>query len=129
MDFSQDLVRGSVVPIVLAMLRDRSMYGYEMVKTVNARTNGLLEWKEGTLYPALHRLEAAGLISGHWEDAGGKAPGGRPVSGKDSEAGEAGRQRKYYSITRKGRAELARRAQEWRLFSQAVSACVLGGLT
>jgi DNA-binding PadR family transcriptional regulator len=124
MDFSQDLVRGSVVPIVLAMLRDRSMYGYEMVKTVNARTNGLLEWKEGTLYPALHRLEGAGLISGHWEDAGGKAGAGR-----DAEAGEAGRQRKYYSITRKGRAELARRAQEWRLFSQAVSACVLGGLT
>jgi DNA-binding PadR family transcriptional regulator len=144
MDFSQDLVRGSVVPIVLAMLRDRPMYGYEMVKTVNARTNGLLEWKEGTLYPALHRLEAAGLISGRWEDAGGRAPGakasvgrdagaktvsGKGASGKNAEAEGPGRQRKYYSITRKGRAELARRAQEWRLFSQAVSACVLGGLT
>ena len=144
MDFSQDLVRGSVVPIVLAMLRDRSMYGYEMVKVVNARTNGLLEWKEGTLYPALHRLEAAGLVSGHWEDAGGRAGGGKgasarnsagrdayakTASGGDAEAEGAGRQRKYYSITRKGRAELARRAQEWRVFSQAVSACVLGGLT
>jgi PadR family transcriptional regulator, regulatory protein PadR len=114
MDFSQDLVRGSVVPIVLAMLRDRSMYGYEMVKAVNARTNGLLEWREGTLYPTLHRLEAGGLIAGHWEPAGGA---------------ESARPRRYYSITRKGRAELARRAEEWRLFSQAVSACVLGGLT
>jgi PadR family transcriptional regulator, regulatory protein PadR len=119
MDFSQDLVRGSVVPIVLALLRDRAMYGYEMVKTVNARTNGLLEWREGTLYPTLHRLESAGLISGEWRDA----PKAQPA--KDS--ADAGRQRKYYSLTRKGRAELARRAEEWRLFSNAVSACVLGG--
>ncbi|MHC4718466.1 MAG: PadR family transcriptional regulator, partial [Planctomycetota bacterium] len=50
MDFSQDLVRGSIVPIVLALLHERAMYGYEIVKVVNARTNGRLEWKEGTLY-------------------------------------------------------------------------------
>jgi len=111
MDFSQDLVRGSVTPIVLALLQDKSMYGYEMVKAVNARTNGLLEWREGTLYPALHRLEAAGLIAGRWREAAGK---------------DAARQRKYYAITRSGRRELAHRAQEWRLFNQAVNACLWG---
>jgi len=113
-EFGQDLVKGSIVPIVLALLGERPMYGYEMVKVVNARSGGRLEWKEGTLYPTLHRLEAAGLLRSYWSDAGGPdADGGRP--------------RKYYAITGKGRAELARRSDEWREFSTAVSAIVLGG--
>src|SRR5688572_32529780 len=69
MDFSQDLVRGSVVPVVLALLRERPMYGYEMVKHVNARTGGRLNWREGTLYPALHRLESDGLVTAQWREA------------------------------------------------------------
>ena len=113
MDFSQDLVRGSIVPIILALLRERAMYGYELVKIVNARTNGKLEWREGTLYPALHLLEARGLVRGAWADAPAQdAPG---------------RKRKYYSLTHKGKAELARRAEEWRQFSLAVNACLFGG--
>ena len=93
MDFSQDLVRGSIVPIVLALLKDRPMYGYEIVKVVNARTNGRLEWKEGTLYPTLHRLHSSGLLSAKWADApNDEAPG---------------RKRKYYTITGKGQAALA----------------------
>jgi DNA-binding PadR family transcriptional regulator len=114
MDFSQDLVRGSIVPIVLSLLKDRPMYGYEMVKLVNARSGGRLEWREGTLYPALHHLEASGLVSSRWQDApADQAPG---------------RQRKYYSITRKGRGELARRTTEWRQFSLAVNAMLLGSM-
>ena len=113
MEFSKDLIRGSIVPIVLTLLKDRPMYGYQIVKVVNARTGGRLEWKEGTLYPALHRLEADGLISSKWADApSDEAPG---------------RRRKYYSISRKGKAELARRSEEWREFSVAVSSIVLGG--
>ena len=115
MDFSNDLVRGSVVPIVLSLLSDRAMYGYEIVKTVNDRTGGRLEWREGTLYPALHRLQAGGLVSATWADApSDEAPG---------------RKRKYYSITRRGRRELARRNDEWRQFSSAVNAILLGGAT
>jgi DNA-binding PadR family transcriptional regulator len=90
------------------------MYGYEMVKVVNARSNGRLEWREGTLYPTLHRLEAGGWVSSRWEDVPGD--GGKPP----------GRQRKYYFITRKGRTELVRRTQEWRQFSLAVNAMLLG---
>jgi len=113
MDFSNDLVRGSIVPIVLSMLNERAMYGYEMVKLVNARTNGRLEWKEGTLYPTLHRLQASRLVSARWAAApSDEAPG---------------RKRKYYSITRKGRTELTRRRREWRQFSATVNAIVLGG--
>ena len=113
MDFSQDLVRGSIVPIVLTLLDEKAMYGYEIVKVVNARTNGRLEWKEGTLYPTLHRLEGEGLISSRWQDApADEAPG---------------RKRKYYAVTHKGKAELKRRAEEWKQFSGAVTAILLGG--
>jgi len=111
MDFSQDLVRGSVVPIVLALLKDKPMYGYEMVKVVNARTGGRFEWREGTLYPALHKLEADRLVTSRWQDVPG-------------EKGE-GRSRKYYYITKKGLAELHRRSEEWKEFSFAVNACIL----
>ena len=87
------------------------MYGYEIVKVVNARTNGVFEWREGTLYPTLHRLEHEGFIRAYWQEA---------ASGLN-----AGRKRKYYAVTRKGLAELTRRAQEWQAFSSAVSAIVL----
>lgn len=110
MDFSQDLMKGSVVPIVLALLRERRMYGYEMVKQVNARTNGRLEWKEGTLYPTLHRLQSDGLINAEWE-----------------QGSDAARPRKYYSLTPKGRRELDRRTGEWREFSSAVNLLLEGG--
>jgi DNA-binding PadR family transcriptional regulator len=104
MDFSSDLVRGSVVPIVLALVRERPMYGYEIVKVVHARTNGLLQWKEGTLYPTLHKLEADGLIKSSWD------------------AGPAGKPRKYYAITPRGSRELDQRREQWRRFSGAVDA-------
>jgi len=113
MDFSQDLVRGSIVPIILALLHERPMYGYQIVKVVNARSGGRLEWKEGSLYPALHSLQANGLVTANWAEAAEGTPG---------------RQRKYYHITRKGRAELARRGEEWRQFSLAVNAILLGGM-
>jgi PadR family transcriptional regulator, regulatory protein PadR len=112
MDFSQDMVRGSIVPIVLALLKDKPMYGYEMVKIVNARTNGRFEWREGTLYPALHKLEADRMVTSKWE----LVPG---------EKGD-GRSRKYYYITDKGLLELTRRSEEWKEFSMAVNACILG---
>jgi DNA-binding PadR family transcriptional regulator len=114
MDFSQELVKGSIVPVVLALVRERAMYGYEMVKQVNARTGGRLEWREGTLYPALHRMESEGWLTSSWRDA---------------PAGEGGgaRQRKYYSITRRGRDELARRAGEWREFTGAINMVLEGG--
>ena len=115
MEFSQELVKGSIVPVILALVRERPMYGYEMVKQVNARTGGRLEWREGTLYPALHKLEAEGLVTAEWRDA--------PASGENS---AGGRQRKYYAITRKGRSELDRRASEWQEFTGAVN-MVLGG--
>ena len=69
MEFPQDLVRGSIEPVILKLLQEQPRYGYEIVKLVNARTNGALQWKEGTLYPALQRLESEKLIKAEWHDA------------------------------------------------------------
>jgi PadR family transcriptional regulator, regulatory protein PadR len=104
MDFSEELVRGSIVPIVLSLLKKQDMYGYEMVREVNARSSGALEWREGTLYPALHRMESQDLITSYWEE------------GK-----ETGKPRKYYALTAKGKKELEQRAKEWASFTVAVN--------
>jgi DNA-binding PadR family transcriptional regulator len=108
MEFDRELVKGSVVPIVLNLLSEREMYGYEIVKVVNEKTGGLFQWKEGTLYPCLHRLEAGRLVSSVWREA------------------ESGKKRKYYLITRRGQAELARRKEEWAQFAGAVNVLLLG---
>ncbi|MAE66061.1 MAG: PadR family transcriptional regulator [Phycisphaeraceae bacterium] len=108
MDQSPDLVRGTVVPIVLALLSEEARYGYEIVKLVNARTNGRFEWKEGTLYPTLHRLEAERLIKAKWLTA------------------ESGKRRKYYTLTPKGETELGRRRAAWQQFAETVNVLLLG---
>lgn len=113
MEFSQDLIKGTFVPVILSLLKERQMYGYEMVKLVNARTNGILEWKEGTLYPILHRLQAQRLITAQWQEAAGSTE-------------QASRMRKYYRITSRGLAELARRSAEWRQLTSAVNAIMMG---
>ena len=105
MGVSQELIKGTVVPVVLALLKDRPRYGYEMVQLVNARTNGALDWSEGTLYPVLHKLESDGLVSADWR-AAGEADGGR--------------RRRYYTLSRAGRRELQRRSAEWKAFTTAV---------
>jgi DNA-binding PadR family transcriptional regulator len=110
MNLSQDLVKGTFVPIILSLLKEQPMYGYQMVQFVNARSGGRLEWREGTLYPTLHRLEGQKLIRAKWQQAAGA---------------EGGRQRKYYFLTPRGLAELAKRATEWQEFSAAVNALVL----
>jgi DNA-binding PadR family transcriptional regulator len=107
MAVSQELIKGTVVPVVLAILKEESRYGYEMVQLVNARTNGALSWSEGTLYPVLHRLEAEGLVRPEWR----AGPGGSSGT----------RRRRYYTLTRAGRAELAKRASEWQTFAAAVA--------
>jgi PadR family transcriptional regulator, regulatory protein PadR len=107
MKFSNDLVKGSVVPIILQLLSEQERYGYEIIKAVNQRTDNLFEWKEGTLYPWLHRLEGERLIQSRWVEV------------------DSGRQRKYYQITKRGLAALVERKEEWAAFSQAVNALLL----
>ena len=107
MPFNSDLIRGSTETIVLHLLHERRMYGYEIIKLVNERTDNAFEWKEGTLYPCLHRLEGAGVIASEWVEA------------------ENGKHRKYYHLTHKGRAFCRERVAEWNAFSTAMSALLM----
>ena len=107
MEFAPDLVKGSLAPVILQLLSEQERYGYEIIKTVNQRTNNVFEWKEGTLYPWLHRLEGEGLIQSRWVEA------------------ESGRNRKYYRITKKGLGALESKKSEWASFSKAVNALLL----
>ena len=95
--------------MLLALLLNEPMYGYQIVKEVNKRSSGYFAFKEGTLYPALHRLERAKLIEGRWEDT--------PNSVR----------RRYYFITERGCAELAARQHEWQKFSRAMDSVMLAG--
>ncbi|MFA6294317.1 MAG: PadR family transcriptional regulator [Victivallales bacterium] len=107
MEFSPDLVKGSIEPVILQLICEREMYGYEIIKTVNQRSGNVFDWKEGTLYPWLHRLEGDKLIQSRWVEA------------------DSGRRRKYYHITKRGTAALAARKGEWASFSKAVNALLL----
>jgi len=108
MKFSSDLIRGVAEPIVLQLVSERPMYGYEIIKVVNERTNQAFQWKEGTLYPCLHRLEGARLVEAEWREAA------------------SGKRRKYYAITREGRAVLKSKVGQWSSFSATVNTLLLG---
>lgn len=96
-------IRGHLDLILLATLEAGPLYGVRIIQEVEARTGGHFRFKEGTLYPALHRLERAGLVAGETQKSD---LGGPP--------------RKYYRLTERGRADLARRQREWQAFRRAM---------
>ena len=98
----RDLLTGSSNSLLLCLLEQQPMYGYQIVKELEARSQGYFRFKEGTLYPALHRLEKSGLITGNWQMLSN------------------GRQRRYYYITDKGLAKLAQEKTQWQDFLKAV---------
>ena len=100
---TRELKRGSLELIVLHLLSLGEAYGYEIVTTLTARTNGSLEVTDGTLYPVLYRLERAGFVGVRWETPARGVP------------------RKYYQLTKSGRAELARLRHEWNTFASAMA--------
>lgn len=95
-----DLRTGSTAVMVLRLLADRPMYGYQIVKELQTRSEGYFDLEQGTLYPTLHRLEKDGLVSSKWEVV------------------EEGPSRKYYYITSEGRDELEKSVQQWTDFSR-----------
>lgn len=110
MAINSDLMRGVVDSIVLGLVSKRAMYGYEIIKVVNEETDKAFEWKEGTLYPCLHRLESDGMITSEWITSNNSRP------------------RKYYSITKKGAAALKEKVGEWSTFAKSVNALLLVGV-
>ena len=95
-------LRGTLPALILEALEQQRDHGYSIAQRIKARSEGVLDFKEGTLYPALHKLENEGRVESYEEV-------------------EKGRTRRYYRITRDGRRALAKSRQEWSKLSKAVT--------
>ena len=87
--------------LILKLLSEKDMYGYEMIDTLRNRSQNVFELKAGTLYPLLHGLEEKDLVNVYEKEYAGKV-------------------RKYYSITRQGKELLNKKTEEWKVYSNAV---------
>jgi DNA-binding PadR family transcriptional regulator len=96
-----DVLRGQLDSLVLAVLAEGPLHGYAVIERLRARSEGALELAEGTLYPALHRLERDGLLESRWSH-------------------DAPRRRRVYALTPRGRAALGERRDEWRAFARVM---------
>jgi PadR family transcriptional regulator, regulatory protein PadR len=100
-----EVLKGHLDLLLLATLAAGPAHGYRVVDELRHRSAGAFDLSEGTIYPALYRLERAGLLSSRWASA-------------------AGRRRRVYSLTRKGRRSLADRRRDWASFAAAVEGVV-----
>ena len=106
--FSRELKKGSTELLVLALLETRPRHGYELGKLIESRSHGRLQFRIGSLYPILCRLEEKGLIIGRWVEKSGE------------------RRRRFYRLTSAGRSMLATQRSVWQDFITAVNQ-ILGG--
>src|SRR5258708_32493693 len=98
-----EMLKGHLDMIVLAALSAAgSAHGYAIIEEIKRRSGGAFDLPEGTIYPALHRLEQGGLLSRRWT------------------VGDSGRQRRVYSLTRSGRHALAAQRALWQRFTDAI---------
>ena len=102
-------LRGHLETMVLSALSQGPGHGFEIIRRLEGEGCGVLELKEGTLYPVLYRLEEAGLISGKWDDQKRKARGPR---------------RRVYKIVQRGKRELVDRRKDWDQFVQVIGGIV-----
>lgn len=97
-----DRVRGHVRTLLLAAIAaDEPRHGYAIISALRELTDGVFSLNEGAVYPMLHQLEAAGLVSSEWDDS-------------------SGRRRRSYGLTRQGRQQLRDEANDWRVFRDGV---------
>ncbi len=101
-----DGAKGHLDLVLLGILADGAGHGYRVITELRARTEGALDLQEGSVYPALHRLEQAGLLASEWE------PG--PV-----------RRRRVYRLTENGRSALATKRRDWRALVAAIDAVIV----
>jgi len=99
---SAEELKGHLDPLVLAILERGPAHGYAVIESLRAGSDGVFDLPEGTVYPALHRLERAGTVTSRREVIGG-------------------RERRVYRLSKKGRSTLAERRRSWNLFSSAVN--------
>jgi PadR family transcriptional regulator, regulatory protein PadR len=103
---NRERLKGHLDLLLLSALAAGPAHGYEIITTLRARSDGTFDLPEGTVYPALHRLEDAGLLASSWSDV-------------------ARRKRRVYALTTKGATALAAEQTEWKRFAHGVHA-VLG---
>ena len=108
MAVEKSLISGSMAMLLLSLLEEKDMYGYEMIESLRAKSENVFELKAGTLYPLLHGLEEKRLLRVYEQEAGGKT-------------------RKYYSLTKEGKKALRQKKEEWNSYADAVGK-VIGGL-
>jgi PadR family transcriptional regulator, regulatory protein PadR len=96
-----ETLKGHLDAMILSVLETAPLHGYAIIAELKRRSGGALALPEGTVYPALHRLEGSGVLSSAWSD------------------GE-GRRRRVYTLTRRGRRELGTRRGEWSRFAATV---------
>ena len=94
--------KGTLPALILETLVHEPSHGYRIAQRIKERSQGVLDFKEGTLYPALHKLENEGMVESY-------------------DSAENGRPRRHYRITKSGRGMLAKDRAEWRALSQAVT--------
>ena len=102
MAFDKALLSGSMSMLLLKLLEEKDMYGYEMIDTLRKKSRNVFELKAGTLYPLLHSLEEKGMLQVYEQEYGGKI-------------------RKYYSITKEGKGLLEIKKEEWKEYQSAVT--------
>lgn len=95
------MLKGHLDSLILAVVDAEPAHGYAIIEELKRRSRGAFELPEGTIYPALHRLERADLLESSWSAA-------------------SGRKRRVYKLTRRGRRQLEARKNEWRHFARAV---------
>jgi transcriptional regulator len=100
-----EALKGHLDLLLLAILADEPAHGYAVIEALRSRSGGMFDLPEGTIYPALHRLENQGLLQSAWAE-------------------DAARRKRIYQLTPKGRQALASRQDEWKQFSKAVNATV-----
>ena len=100
MEISADIIRGHIDTIILKLLLNEDMYGYQISKTIHSATEGAYELKEATMYSSLKRMESDGSVIWYWGD---QTQGGR---------------RKYYKITEKGKFLYEENKKNWEFAKQ-----------
>ena len=102
MAVDKSLLTGSMTMLILKLLSEKDMYGYEMIDTLRKKSQNVFELKAGTLYPLLHGLEEKGMLTVYEQEFLGKT-------------------RKYYSITKEGKKLLKSKTEEWNEYSGAIA--------
>lgn len=97
-----ELLKGSTDMLILSLLEEKPMYGYEIIKEMDRKSEGVFNFKEGTLYPLLHKLEGEGLLKSYWD------------------IGDENRKRKYYRITPEGEEYIKEKKKEWGVYVETV---------